>query len=107
MLQPDLENLSLKELRALHKDVEKAIATFEARKKSEARLKLEEMARDLGFTLSELAEQTAAKSRKPAVPRYANPANPAQTWTGRGRKPHWVIDALAQGKTLDDLKIGQ
>ncbi|RME59368.1 H-NS histone family protein [Candidatus Parcubacteria bacterium] len=38
-------------------------------------------------------------------PKYRNPDNPAETWTGRGRKPKWVEEALNQGKTLDDLLI--
>ena len=37
--------------------------------------------------------------------KYANPANPEQTWTGRGRKPNWVIEALDNGKSIEDLAI--
>ena len=43
------------------------------------------------------------KSKVPA--KYANPTDPVQTWTGRGRKPAWVNDFLTSGKTLDDLMI--
>ena len=45
------------------------------------------------------------KSKVPA--KYANPTDPVQTWTGRGRKPAWVNDFLTSGKTLDDLMIKQ
>ena len=34
-----------------------------------------------------------------------DPENPALTWSGRGRKPRWFVDALAAGKTEDDLTI--
>jgi DNA-binding protein H-NS len=27
------------------------------------------------------------------------------TWSGRGRKPAWVLEAEGQGKTLDDLRV--
>ena len=38
------------------------------------------------------------KVRKPARPKYRNPEDESQTWTGKGRKPHWVIAYLeAQG----------
>ena len=38
------------------------------------------------------------KVRKPARPKYRNPKDESQTWTGRGRKPHWVVAYLeAQG----------
>ena len=28
-----------------------------------------------------------------------------RTWTGRGRRPQWFIDALAAGKTAEDLRV--
>jgi DNA-binding protein H-NS len=37
--------------------------------------------------------------------RYANPANPSDTWTGRGRKPGWFIAALAAGRNPEDMAI--
>lgn len=38
-------------------------------------------------------------------PVYRNPGNSAETWTGRGRQPKWVRDALASGARLEDLSI--
>lgn len=35
--------------------------------------------------------------------RYRSPENASQTWSGRGRRPSWIIDALAAGLTLEDL----
>ncbi|MGZ9032950.1 MAG: H-NS histone family protein [Rhodospirillales bacterium] len=39
------------------------------------------------------------------LPKYRNPDNPEETWSGRGRQPRWVQAALAEGETLDDLAI--
>ena len=36
-------------------------------------------------------------------PKYRNPFNPAQTWSGKGSRPSWVVSALAVGMTLEDL----
>ena len=44
-------------------------------------------------------------ARKAVAPKYANPADTSQTWTGRGRKPQWVQAALDAGKSLEDLAI--
>lgn len=38
-------------------------------------------------------------------PKYRNPENPSQTWTGRGRTPLWVNEALQKGMSLEDLRI--
>ena len=37
------------------------------------------------------------------APKYQNPNNAAQTWSGKGNQPAWVTQALAQGKTLESL----
>lgn len=101
----DLDALSLSELKSLRARVDRAIATYEDRKKKEALAELEEVARKMGFTLAELTPLQAGKKRKAAVAKYANPADPSQTWTGRGRKPHWVQEAIAAGKTMEDLLV--
>ena len=47
----------------------------------------------------------ARRSGGKVAPKYANPADASQTWTGRGRRPIWVQAALDSGKTLNDLEI--
>lgn len=101
----DLDTLSLKELKDLQSKVARAIEGYEDRKKKEAIAALEEKARDLGFSLSDLMSAAPSRKRAPAKPKYANPADASQTWTGRGRKPRWVEAALKAGKSMDDLAI--
>jgi DNA-binding protein H-NS len=101
----DLNVLSLSELKNLKAQVEKAISTFESRKKKEALSQLEEKARELGFSLAELTGATAVRKRAPAAAKFANPENASDTWSGRGRKPRWFVAALAAGKSPDDLSV--
>ena len=105
MADYDLEALSLSELKKMQKDVARAISTFEDRQKAEARAKVEALARDLGFSLAELVGTATKSSRAPAAAKYRHPENPAITWSGRGRKPQWFVDALAAGTTAGDLEI--
>jgi DNA-binding protein H-NS len=53
----------------------------------------------------------AIKKRRRAYgkisPAYRNPNNPAETWTGRGRKPRWLVAALVAGSTVDQCRIGR
>ncbi|MCA0849544.1 H-NS histone family protein [Salipiger thiooxidans] len=101
----DLEVLSLSELKKIQKDVAKAIATFEDRHKAKACAKVEAFARDLGYSLAELVDTVTRSSRAPAAAKYRHPDNPTLTWSGRGRKPQWYVDALEAGKTASDLAI--
>lgn len=89
------------------KDIEKAITTFEERKRLEAIAAVEAKVKEMGFTLAEL---TGGKSNGKAgapvsVPKYVHPENPTVTWTGRGRQPRWIKEALQAGKSLDDFLI--
>ena len=101
----DLDSLSLKDLKQLQKDVETAIANFKDRERRKALAEVEAFARERGLTAADLSEISVRKTRKPATAKYANPADPSQTWTGRGRRPRWADAALAAGKSLEDLAI--
>lgn len=98
--------MSLKELRDLRGKVDRAISSFEDRRRREAIAAAEEAVRAHGFNLAELTG-AAAKSRKTGsvAAKYAHPEDSSMTWTGRGRRPRWVVEQLDAGKSLDDLAI--
>jgi DNA-binding protein H-NS len=54
-----------------------------------------------------MIEASQSKKRKTGKvkPKYQNPDNQAETWTGRGRKPNWLIDQLNNGKELANMLI--
>jgi DNA-binding protein H-NS len=101
----NLNSLSLKELKDLQSQVAKAIATFEDRKRKEAIAELEEIARAKGFSWAELTGAPVVRKRAPAAPKYANPADKSDTWSGRGRKPRWFEAALKSGMSPEDLAV--
>lgn len=85
-------------------ETEEAIADIKAKMKAYGLT-----AEDLGLAASSGSRQRvprrAASARKPASPaKYRGPNG--ETWSGgRGRKPQWVVDALAKGKKLEDFEI--
>lgn len=100
----DLNTLSLEELKKLKRDVEKAITSFEERRLLEARKKLEDYAKEIGVDLNEVASmKKTTKSVNP--PKYRHPEDPTLTWTGRGRKPKWIVEALDAGNDLESYAI--
>jgi DNA-binding protein H-NS len=104
MLDIDLENLELPELKKLHKDVEKAITSFEARKKREALAAARAIAEENGYKLDELMSDSSSK-KKSAPPKYKNPDNASDTWTGKGRQPKWFKDKVSAGVDPDTMLI--
>jgi DNA-binding protein H-NS len=71
------------------KDIEAAMGSTKAKKATKAKA--------VG------AKKSALKGAKVA-PKYRNPSNHEQTWTGRGVTPKWVADLKAEGK-LDSALI--
>lgn len=102
----NLEIMSRKELLKLREAVEKAIVNAEKKDRQEALKAAEKAVAEFGFSLAELSDDAprSAKGSK-AKAKYRNPANPEQTWTGRGRKPQWIHDALKDGVDIADLEI--
>jgi DNA-binding protein H-NS len=104
-----LAQMSLADLKTLEKRVTKAIVTFEERQKLAALKAVEEKAREMGFSLSELTGVASGsgrgKSKTAGIPKYANPSDPTQTWTGKGRRPDWFVAAVDSGKSPEDLEI--
>ena len=102
----NLNELSLKELKQLQQDVSKAISSYELRHKQAALLELEAKAKEFGFALDELFSiAPMRKKRQAAKAKYRHPENAELTWSGRGRKPKWISDALEAGKELSDLAL--
>lgn len=62
---------------------------------------------DLGFTAGPAGARAPRKAASPkgaGKPRYRGPNG--ETWSGgRGRKPQWVVKALASGRKLEEFEI--
>lgn len=101
----DLSKMSMDELKQLKKDVDAAIKGFAERKRAEAMKAIEAVAKEHGLSVEEIVGGKGKKRKAKAPAKYANPANPSQTWSGRGRQPVWYKDAIAAGKAPDSLEI--
>lgn len=114
-MKTDLKSMTRKELEKLKGDIDKALARVEKKEMKEALAAAEKAAKAHGFSLAEVtggatatakaARKAAKKPKKPGVPKYANPEDKDQTWTGKGRQPDWFKAALAAGKTPEQLEI--
>lgn len=107
----DLKNFEVEQLEELVKAAKARMRGLRMQRLNELRREIRKTAEDLGMTIEQVVglEKGTKSSRRGAIgkvaPKYQNPDNPAQTWTGRGQKPVWLRDMLAQGYQLDDLKI--
>lgn len=103
----NLDAMSRKELIQLKSDIDAALKSAEVRERKEALKAAELAAAEFGFSLDELsggAKSRAGKAGKSPA-KYRNPQNPEDTWTGRGRKPRWVHEAISNGVDIAELEI--
>jgi DNA-binding protein H-NS len=105
----NVDKLSLKDLVDLETKVQKAIAAARDRERAELKKKVADLAETHGFSVAELfgggRGRGPGKSKSVGVAKYANPENRADTWTGRGRKPNWLVERLKKGAKLSDFEI--
>ena len=105
MVDIDVNEMSLDELKALQTKVNRAIETYEERRRKEARQAVDAKAREFGFTLNDLTGSAAKKAGGKRPPRYRHPDNPELTWSGRGRQPRWFKEAIEAGADPEDFRI--
>lgn len=122
----ELNKLSLTELRRLKQRVETEIKKRDDSARRDLLKKMQRLAADHGMTLDQVvgkqptgepkqarrgrpASAVAKPSRKTGkvAPKYRHPENADIGWTGRGRKPLWVQDWIAAGKSVDELLINK
>jgi DNA-binding protein H-NS len=97
----DLKSMSADKLWSLHERVVSVLT----RKMSAEKARLDQRLRQLSGG-AEPHKMSHARHRYPKVfPKFRNPAEPSETWAGRGKKPRWLAAQLRSGKQLDDFRI--
>src|SRR5262245_21112266 len=104
MAAKDLDRMSLRELQEFELKVQKARASAQERNRMDLRKKIETMVTDAGFKLSDIFGGRGGKGRTVAA-KYANPDDPSETWTGRGRKPRWLTAKIQEGAKMEKFLI--
>jgi DNA-binding protein H-NS len=104
----DLKRLNQAQLNELIQRAETRKQEINRENAGKVRAKLAALAKAEGFTIEELFGTRGRQgkgTRRKAKPKYRNPADHAQTWSGRGKRPRWFNAALSAGKKEKDLLI--
>lgn len=103
----DLKSLNHHQLNELISRAESRKHELAKEKIVKVREKVLALLKTEGFALEDLFGNRSAgrKTRSPAKPKFRNPSDHAQVWSGRGKRPRWFNAALAAGKKEKDLLI--
>ena len=115
MRKLDLEKISLDDLWALHEQIGRVLSSRIIAEKAQLEKRLVQLNSGKGVKGPVLAglrtlEKKSDRPRRsyPKVhPKYRNPDEPSETWSGRGKQPRWLVMALKSGKTVADFEIAK
>src|SRR6516162_8408552 len=96
-----LKSMSVGQLHDLNSQIEATISEKVRVRRQELESELSKLA---GYGGSGRRGRPGGRMGRVA-PKYRNPANPAETWAGRGLRPRWLTAAIKGGKKLEDFAI--
>ena len=104
MANIDLAKMSDEELKDLENAIRRERVRRENARKKEAEKKIKEIAAAAGLSVEIASAPSKGKAPKGALPpKYRNPDDPTQTWSGRGKRPAWFKAALDKGIKPEDM----
>ncbi|MGL3107785.1 H-NS histone family protein [Bradyrhizobium sp. BR 1432] len=108
----ELEAMSLDDLWSLHEEISGILS---ARIKAEKQ-ELEKRLAVLGGGMGTFANHSAGPEISPAgkprrkyprvLPKYRNPQT-SETWSGRGKRPRWLVAAIKSGRKIEEFRLGE
>lgn len=109
MKKLNLSSLSASELQQLKSEIEKELS--ERSTKLQAIEEVKQLAASKGLKLEELFAELGSSKVKgkrelgPAPVRFRHPQDSSLTWSGRGKRPNWMKDAMSKGLTEDQMRV--
>ena len=101
MKDQDLAMMSARDLWALYEKIRAILPTKLDAEKHQLERRLVQLE-------GRIEHKPRARRPYPKVrPKYRNPEKPSETWSGRGRQPHWVGAQLSAGKKFGDLLVSR
>ncbi|MEH2540857.1 DNA-binding protein H-NS [Bradyrhizobium sp. AZCC 1577] len=106
MRRTDLETMDFDELWLLHEQLTKLLSEKITTEKLQLERRLAQLSRVEQMRDIEGAPANRPRRKYPKVqPKYWNPSQPSQKWSGRGKQPRWLVAALSAGRKLEDFVI--
>lgn len=100
-----LNQFNNKQLSELIPAIEKRIKQNEKSEKDNLKKQMAALAADSGYSIDEILGTGKSTAKRIVKPKYQNPEDPSQTWSGRGRNPKWVVALIQSGGNIKDCAI--
>ena len=104
-----LDAMSVDEMWRLHEAIGRILSVRLTSEKRELDKRLAQLCREEKPQPKSTDKQSGVRSARKYMklfPKYRNPSDPTQTWSGRGKQPRWLTTALTMGHTIEEFVIG-
>jgi DNA-binding protein H-NS len=104
----ELQTMSLDDLWSLHEKVSAILSARIKAEKHELEKRLAVLNRGMDVVPGDSLSLTGKIRRKyPRVlPKYRNPQT-SETWSGRGKRPRWLVAAMKSGRKIEEFRIDE
>lgn len=92
-MNDDLALMSIDDLLGMKAKIDGELKNRAAEELANMEKRREQLLLLVGTEKPPVDELAVRRTRNPGVAKYRNPADPTQTWTGRGKKPAWMAEA--------------
>ena len=103
----DFDSWSLDELWAAHGEISGILSARIRAEKGELEKRLAVLSRGTisAGEIENLQPDGKTRRKYPRVlPKYRNPQT-AETWSGRGKRPRWLVAAVKSGRKIEEFRI--
>src|SRR6516164_2639578 len=99
----NIDSLSIDQLCTLEDKVRETLAARIADEKTILEKRLSQLTQR--FRTVRPQGQPGRRPYPRVLPKYRNPDQPSETWSGRGKQPRWLTAQLRSGKRVEDFLI--
>jgi DNA-binding protein H-NS len=106
----DLDVMSVDEMWRLHEKIGQVLSVRLTSEKRELEKRLAQLRREneMHAAPTEASGLSRERRKYPRVyPKYRNPNEPSETWSGRGKQPRWLVAALKTGHRIEEFMISK
>src|ERR1700749_3803388 len=104
----ELESMALDDLWSLHEKISAILSARIKAEKHELEKRLAVLDRGVGVInqpVDGLMNDPKRRRKYPRVlPKYRNPQT-SETWSGRGKRPRWLVAAMKSGRKIEEFRI--
>ncbi len=108
MKRINFEAMSVDDLWTIHEQIGQLLVRKIDAQKKQLDKQLAKLSTDSALRSKIRDGSAGGRVRRPypkVVPKYRNPANRSETWSGRGKQPRWLAAQIKTGKSLESFLI--